>query len=372
MYHTLQKIQRRLASEMSMRPFAKEVQQWPWDHWFPPQKQHKIQSHREKRGAFQVVEGDQIDEYALENAPKPIQQAVLGCFEKEKGQQRIDLLFQSKARSHRIIAIPDKSSLSLSFHNLVFSDDVYYVIVGVGARVDIYETYQEGEIVGPEQLGGTSVFLVVQDRACVNYVISSDVRYSYQAFYSISLGKKSQCSVYPLQRMHGFQHVTFAIDQHADQSQMQMRGILETDGTSRSVLRLTAGQKGKLTDVDLRYRIVARDTSFTHVNGNIQVGIHASLSKSFLEAKALLLSKEALVRVLPHLEILNNDVACAHSASVGYLPSEALYYLMSRGITEEDARALLVQAFLKEIFLSVENRHVQHKFVQYVSTFSKK
>jgi len=63
----------------------------------------------------------------------------------------------------------------------------------------------------------------------------------------------------------------------------------------------------------------------------------------------LLLSGTAVVDSKPNLEIHNNDVKCNHGSTIGQIDEEALFYLRSRGVGEEEARSLLVYAFASEI-----------------------
>jgi len=63
----------------------------------------------------------------------------------------------------------------------------------------------------------------------------------------------------------------------------------------------------------------------------------------------LLLSETAIVDSKPNLEIHNNDVKCNHGSTIGQIDEEALFYLRSRGVGEEEARNLLVYAFASEI-----------------------
>jgi len=63
---------------------------------------------------------------------------------------------------------------------------------------------------------------------------------------------------------------------------------------------------------------------------------------------ALLLSEKAEASSEPKLEIYADDVKCSHGATFGKLDDDALFYLRSRGIPEEEARVLLIQAFLNE------------------------
>ena len=56
----------------------------------------------------------------------------------------------------------------------------------------------------------------------------------------------------------------------------------------------------------------------------------------------------ASIDTKPELEILADDVKCAHGASVGELDETALFYLRSRGIPTDEARRLLIEGFLRE------------------------
>src|SRR5262249_13861814 len=65
-------------------------------------------------------------------------------------------------------------------------------------------------------------------------------------------------------------------------------------------------------------------------------------------AKGILLGERAEIDLKPELEILADDVKCAHGAAVGDLDPDSLFYLRSRGVPEAEARALLIRAFLED------------------------
>ena len=62
-----------------------------------------------------------------------------------------------------------------------------------------------------------------------------------------------------------------------------------------------------------------------------------------------MLSDTASVNTKPQLEIFADDVKCSHGCTVGQLNEEGLFYLQSRGITEKNARSLLLHAFAVDI-----------------------
>jgi len=83
--------------------------------------------------------------------------------------------------------------------------------------------------------------------------------------------------------------------------------------------------------------------------GLIDVGQNAPRSNGDQKEQTLLLSEDAEMDTLPDLVIHNHDVRCHHSASVGNLDSQTLFYLTSRGLNEKEAKRLLVSGFFVDI-----------------------
>ena len=84
-------------------------------------------------------------------------------------------------------------------------------------------------------------------------------------------------------------------------------------------------------------------------NGRIRVRPDAQKTDAKQTNRTLLLSDEAQINTKPQLQIFANDVKCTHGATVGQLSEDALFYLRSRGIGGDEARALLIHAFSREI-----------------------
>ena len=82
--------------------------------------------------------------------------------------------------------------------------------------------------------------------------------------------------------------------------------------------------------------------------GKIVVEPHAQKTDAKMMTRALLLSDEAEADNKPELEIFADDVLCGHGATAGALGRGLKFYLMSRGIPEKEAEALLIQAFVDE------------------------
>ncbi|MCZ2390419.1 MAG: Fe-S cluster assembly protein SufD [Acidobacteria bacterium] len=97
------------------------------------------------------------------------------------------------------------------------------------------------------------------------------------------------------------------------------------------------------------YKGVLNDTSRGVFNGKVFVREGAHGTDAQQSNKNLLLSNDARVDTKPQLEIFNEDVKCAHGATVGQLEEEELFYLLTRGLPDALARNLLTYGFAEEI-----------------------
>ena len=133
------------------------------------------------------------------------------------------------------------------------------------------------------------------------------------------------------------------LEQHCDNTSVIDHIGLET--TSRQVY------KGVLDD---RARAVFQ--------GRIAVRPGAQGTDGHQLNKTLLLSDQAEIDTKPELEINADDVKCSHGATAGELEEDALFYLRSRGIPEDEARDVLVQAFLDEALEEISDDDVRQAF----------
>ncbi len=107
----------------------------------------------------------------------------------------------------------------------------------------------------------------------------------------------------------------------------------EPDATSRQTIRSVA----------------AGQSSATYL-GKVRVERGADGSDGEQSVRAMLLSATATANARPELEIYADDVKCAHGCAVGELDAMGLFYLASHGIPPEQAKALMLQAFIAEAF----------------------
>ena len=105
--------------------------------------------------------------------------------------------------------------------------------------------------------------------------------------------------------------------------------------------------------------------------GKIVVRPHAQQTDARMMTRALLLSDEAEADSKPELEIFADDVQCGHGATSGALDNDLKFYLMARGIPENEAEALLVQAFVGEAIEGIEHAGLREALMEQVVAWLK-
>jgi Fe-S cluster assembly protein SufD len=93
--------------------------------------------------------------------------------------------------------------------------------------------------------------------------------------------------------------------------------------------------------------------------GKIVVKQHAQKTDAKMMTRALLLSDESEADNKPELEIFADDVVCGHGATAGALDPGLKFYLMSRGISEKEAEALLIEAFIDETIEQITHEGIR-------------
>lgn len=101
------------------------------------------------------------------------------------------------------------------------------------------------------------------------------------------------------------------------------------------------------------FKYVLNDTSTGSFSGRILVREGADKTEAYQSNKNLCATSEAQMYSKPQLEIYADDVKCSHGTTIGQLDEQALFYMRSRGIPEEEARMLLMFAFTSDVIDTV-------------------
>ncbi len=104
---------------------------------------------------------------------------------------------------------------------------------------------------------------------------------------------------------------------------------------------------------DQRFRYVLDDSATGAFEGGIEVATGAKGTVAYQNNGNVLASSKARMYSKPRLLIYNDDVKCSHGSSTGQLDETALFYMQTRGIPRDDARTMLMQAFVTDVIEEV-------------------
>ncbi|MGC6482464.1 MAG: Fe-S cluster assembly protein SufD [Synechococcus sp.] len=128
-----------------------------------------------------------------------------------------------------------------------------------------------------------------------------------------------------------------------------LKGLVLTDADQQFATHTSMRFDGEDGQLDQLQKVVAAGQSHSIFNGAIHVPRAAQRTDAAQLSRNLLLSERARVDAKPELEIVADDVRCAHGATVTQLQDDELFYLRSRGISAARAAALLLRGYCQEV-----------------------
>ena len=146
-----------------------------------------------------------------------------------------------------------------------------------------------------------------------------------------------------------FRRHEIALDLRGPGAEAVVQGASLTDGASHLDTQMAVNHCAPRGTSRQTFRALAAGTSKTSLNGRIHIEPGAQKTDGAFQSRNLLLSRQAELNAKPELEIYADDVVCAHGASIGELDSKAVFYLRSRGLSEQAARGALSYAHLAEV-----------------------
>jgi Fe-S cluster assembly protein SufD len=205
-----------------------------------------------------------------------------------------------------------------------FTNAVAEIEVGNGARVDHYKIQREST-----EAFHVSTVQVKQGRDSM-----------YHSFSYAAGAQLSRTNVYS--RMLG------------EGAEVRLNGLYMVDGTQHADHQTFVEHIAPNCASRELYKGILDGSSHGVFNGKVYVDPEAQKTDGKQTNHALLLSEKAKVDTKPQLEIFADDVKCTHGATVGRLDELGLFYMKSRGIGADNARALLTYAFAAEVLETIE------------------
>ncbi len=149
-----------------------------------------------------------------------------------------------------------------------------------------------------------------------------------------------------------------SVNCNGSKSDISISGINLLDGSSHIDTSLIINHNAPGTNSREKYKTILNDRSRGVFQGNIIVDQIAQNTIAKQSIDALILSDYAEHDAKPELEIYADDVQCGHGATTGQISRDSLFYLKSRGIDDQEAKRLLVNAFLVEALDEIKVKNV--------------
>ena len=273
--------------------------------------------------------------------------------------------------------------------NTMLAQDGMLVYVPKNVKVDravqviniLKATPQNAQRVVPDLMVNRRVLIILEENAEIKMLFcdhaADDRNFLATQVIEAYVGENASLDLYCMEETHhkNVRVSNVYIDQQAN-SRVNHNVITLHNGTTRNRLDLTFSGEGaecqcygcviadKQQHVDNNtlithrvphctsselYKYVLDDQSTGAFAGRVLVEHGAQKTASQMTNQNLAASREARMYTQPMLEIYADDVKCAHGSTVGQLNDAALFYMRQRGISLQEARTLLQQAFINEV-----------------------
>jgi Fe-S cluster assembly protein SufD len=261
------------------------------------------------------------------------------------------------------------------------------VFIYVPDNVEAYKTIQMVNILDREDnLFVQNRNLVIMGKNSKLTLVHCDDSHNHHASLSntvteIFLDERASLDHYKLQNLNNetslinstFFHVekdsrlsTFAISLNGGLIRNDIRVILNGRGSHADVFGLYLMDKVQHVDNQVfidhaqpdctsneLFKGILDDQASAVFNGHILVRRDSQRTNAYQTNRNILLTDKATINTKPFLEIYADDVKCSHGATVGQIDDNALFYIKSRGISEYNARLLLMYAFSAEVINAI-------------------
>lgn len=226
--------------------------------------------------------------------------------------------------------------------------------LGKGATATLIESFIAVNNIATYQVHD-AVMMLVDDGARLDHVrLVEDSRDAFNiTSAAVGLGAKAHFNTFALTTGAAVSRHQMFIEFAGEGSRVETNGVNLLNGRQHADTTMFLDHAVPNCSSREIFRAVIDDRGHSVFQGRIVVRPKAQKTDAKMMSRALLLSDEAEADNKPELEIFADDVTCGHGATTGALDESLLFYLRARGLSEKEAQALLIQAFVGEAIESI-------------------
>ncbi len=246
------------------------------------------------------------------------------------------------------------------------------IVAETGSQVTIVEEYTSADKHDPYCTNAvTEVY--VGDNARVNHTRvqwESPIAY-HVAKTAVSQGRDSQYTVNTIDLGAVVSRHNLEIQQTGEQADTQIYSLSLVDGDRTADTHSLIAFTKPYGTANQLHKCIADDRGHGVFNGQVYVPRSAQQTDAAQLSRNLLLSDKARIDTKPELEIVADNVKCAHGATVSQLEDDEVFYLQSRGIAADQARKLLKFAFALEVIKKIPVESLRNALTDTMRDLSK-
>jgi Fe-S cluster assembly protein SufD len=237
-------------------------------------------------------------------------------------------------------------------------------VLGKGAQATLIESVIAAEGAAGYQ-ANDAMTIAVGDGAVLSTVrLMSDATDAVNiASALITMGAKARLSLFNMTRGGAVSRLQGFITMAGEDSDLAINGVNLLRDKQLGDMTLVVDHAVPGCTSRENFRAVLDDRARSVFQGRIIVRPGAQKTDGKMMTRALLLTDEAEADNKPELEIFADDVSCGHGATSGALDESLLFYLRARGLTDKQAQALLIQAFVGEAIEAIEDEALRERVI---------
>ena len=179
-------------------------------------------------------------------------------------------------------------------------------------------------------------------------------------FNNIEQEKNSISETFILSSGSNFLKNEINCDLNGEYASAFVNGIFSLNNNNHHEIRTTINHLTENTKSYQLIKSVLEKNSNAVYQGKIFVNSDAQKTDGYQLSKAILLDKESEFNAKPELEIYADDVKCSHGSASGSLNEDSIFYLMSRGLSYQQSRELLINGFLLDVVEKITDSEIKN------------
>ena len=266
-----------------------------------------------------------------------------------------------------VLCIEDDAKLELPIHIIFYSDGGdagrtttrSLIKIGDGAQVTLMESYVGSGDASRQSNAATVLDIGARARVSHIKLLAEGTQSLHTGTWMTGIGAGATYRAFQMTAGAGTARSQMFVRFAGEGATADLSGVMLARGQGHIDTTLLADHAVPGCTSRELFKSVLQDRARAIFQGKLLVRPDAQKTDAKQMAKGLLLSEDAEFISKPELEIYADDVACGHGSTSGQIDGDLLFYLRARGIPEDQARALLVTAFIGEALEAVQHEGVK-------------